>query len=66
MSLTVVVMPRSLLEVMRLANSSAERPVYCQTMLTTGISIFGKISVGISRMLNAPIKSRRIAKTAKV
>jgi hypothetical protein len=59
-------MPRSLLLVMRLAISSAERPGNCQTTLTTGISIFGKISVGIERMLNAPIKSRSMAKTAKV
>ena len=66
MSFTVVVMLRSLGLVMRLAISSAERPVYCQTTLTTGLSIFGKMSVGILRMLKAPINMRRIAKTAKV
>ena len=47
MSLTVVVMPRSLGDAMRLAICSADRPLYIQTTVTTGISIFGKISVGI-------------------
>ncbi len=65
-SLTVVVMPRSLLLVMRPAISSAERPANCHTTLTTGMLMFGKISVGIDRMLKAPIKSNKIAKTAKV
>jgi hypothetical protein len=65
-SLTVVVMPRSLGLVMRLAISSADRPVYCQTTLTTGILMFGKMSVGIVRMLTAPMISRSMAKTAKV
>src|SRR5208282_4312284 len=51
MSLTVVVIPRSLLNTMRLAIWSAESPVYCQTTVTTGMSMFGKISVGIERML---------------
>src|SRR5580692_8546060 len=51
MSLTVVVMPRSALNTMRLAICSADRPVYCQTTVTTGMSMFGKISVGIDKML---------------
>ena len=51
MSLTAIVKPRSLLKAMRVDISCAERPLYCHTTVTTGISIFGKISVGIDRML---------------
>src|SRR5580658_11315502 len=46
MSLTVVVSPRSLLMTMREAISWADMPVYCQTMLTTGMLMLGKMSVG--------------------
>src|SRR5579859_4145334 len=46
---TVVVSVRSVCVTMRAAISTAERPVYCHTMLTTGISILGKISVGVLR-----------------
>ena len=66
MSLTVVVMPRSLLETMRLAISCAERPVKFQTTVTTGISILGKMSVGIDRMLKTPRIKIKSAKTTKV
>ncbi len=66
MSLTVVVMPRSLLKTMRVDISCAESPVYCHTTVTTGISIFGKMSVGIDVMLKAPSSRIRNAKTAKV
>src|SRR5687768_9133721 len=34
--------------------SSVERPLYVQTMLTTGMSMLGKISVGVRRMLATP------------
>ena len=51
MSLTVVVMPRSALVTMRLAIWSADSPAYCQTTVTTGISMLGKMSVGIVSML---------------
>src|SRR5580693_4264844 len=50
MSLTVVVNTRSYGQVMFPSNCWAESPVYCQTMLTTGILIFGKMSVGVRRM----------------
>jgi hypothetical protein len=46
--------------------SCAERPVYCQTTVTTGMSIFGKISVGIDSMLKTPRIRIKSAKTAKV
>src|SRR5215469_4760766 len=47
MSFTVVVMPRSLLETIRFDICSADSPVKFQTTVTMGISILGKISVGI-------------------
>src|SRR5947209_12448680 len=45
MSLTVVVMARSLIVVKRFSISSGLVPLYCQMMVTTGISMLGKISV---------------------
>ena len=66
MSLTVVVMPRSLLKTMRVDISCADNPVYCHTTVTTGISIFGKMSVGIETMLKTPRSKIKNAKTAKV
>src|SRR5665213_772458 len=65
-SLTVVVMARSLGEAMRSAICSGERPLYIQTTVTTGISMFGKISVGIERMLKTPRIRIKSAKTTKV
>jgi hypothetical protein len=35
-------------------------------MLTTGISIFGKMSVGVLRIESGPMMSSKSAKTAKV
>ena len=35
---------------MRPANSVGGMPVYCQTMLTTGMLMFGKMSVGVRRI----------------
>jgi hypothetical protein len=48
--LTVVVSERSKPETIRLFISSAGRPVYCHTTETTGISMFGKMSVGVRRI----------------
>src|SRR3984957_6841054 len=50
MSLTRVVSARSVVVVIRSDMSSGESPPYCQTMLITGMSISGKISVGGRRM----------------
>ncbi len=66
MSLTVVVMPRSLLVTMRLAISCAERPVKFHTTVTTGMSMLGKMSVGIVSMLKTPRIRIKSANTTKV
>ena len=66
MSLTVVVMPRSLLRTMRLDISCAESPLYPHTTVTTGMSMLGKMSVGIEPMLKTPRIRIKNAKTAKV
>ena len=47
MSLTDVVSTRSLIRMIRRSISSAGIPVNCQTTLTTGMSISGKMSVDI-------------------
>src|ERR1019366_7840075 len=65
-SLTVVVMARSLLNTMRVDISWADRPLYPHTIVTTGMSILGKISVGIETMLKTPRIKLKSAKTAKV
>lgn len=46
--------------------SCDEKPLYDQTMLTTGISMFGKMSVGVRRIASGPAIRMRIASTAKV
>src|ERR1700684_3301522 len=51
MSLTVVGTDRSNTAVIRPVNSVGVIPVYCQTMATTGILIFGKISVGVCKIM---------------
>src|ERR1700677_2206826 len=51
MSLTAVVMPRSALVTMRLAIWSADKPLKFHITVTTGISMLGKMSVGIDSML---------------
>ena len=43
----MVVRARSLFSTMREAIWSADMPVYPQTMLTTGMLMFGKMSVGV-------------------
>ena len=65
-SFTIVVMPRSLLAVMRLDISCAERPEYCHTVLTTGILIFGKMSVGVLIAAVTPKMTISIAMTTNV
>jgi hypothetical protein len=59
-------MPRSLLKTMRVDISWAERPLYCHTTVTTGMSMSGKMSVGIDRMLKTPRRRIKKPKTAKV
>src|SRR5580658_7701767 len=66
MSLTVVVIPRSLLITMREAISGADMPVYCQTTLTTGILMSGKISVGVRKMTTGLTSKIISATTTKV
>ena len=53
MSLTEVVSTRSLTRMMRCSISSAGMPVYCQTTLTTGMLISGKMSVDMRLMLTS-------------
>ena len=64
--LTTVVMLRSTFEVMRPSISSAFIPVYCQMEARTGMSIFGKISVGVREITKGLIRRMRIASTMKV
>src|ERR1700748_2122562 len=66
MSLTVVVKLRSLTDVIRLAMSSADRPVYDQIMLTTGILISGSTSTGVVNSTNGVASKIRIAITMNV
>lgn len=46
--------------------SSAENPLYDQTMLTTGMSMFGKISVGMRMTASGPRMKSSTASTMKV
>ena len=66
MSLTVVVSARSLMVTMRFSISSAETPGYAQIRLTTGISMVGKMSVGIVTIAAPPSMAIRIDMTTKV
>src|SRR6266403_6170167 len=45
---------------------SAERPLYCQTTVTTGISISGKMSVGVFLIDTTPSSTIKSAITTKV
>src|SRR5437660_12721568 len=56
MSLTVVVMARSLMVVKRFSISSGLVPLYCQMMVTTGMSMSGKMSVDMVTMETVPSK----------
>jgi hypothetical protein len=51
---------------MRLAMSWAEKPLYVQTMLTTGMSMLGKISVGVRSIASGPTIKINTARTTNV
>ena len=57
---------RSLDSTRRVAISSGARPVYFQMTATTGILMFGKMSVGVRRIENTPSSVIRMASTIKV
>src|SRR4051812_41010557 len=63
---TVVVRLRSVMEMILSAISCGGSPLKFQMMLTTGISMFGKISVGVRTIANAPNRKIRIASTTIV
>src|SRR5579863_10332540 len=63
---TTVVMLRSTFVVIRPSISSAFIPVYCQMEARTGMSIFGKMSVGVREITSGLIKRIRSASTMKV
>ncbi|VWC33255.1 hypothetical protein BSE24067_06531 [Burkholderia seminalis] len=46
--------------------SSAEKPLYDQTMLTTGMSMFGKMSVGVRSSASGPAMKISSASTTNV
>ena len=66
MPLTVVVMARSAMVMIRFSMSSGEMPVYDQMTLTTGILISGKMSVDIFSTASPPRTKINIAITVKV
>jgi len=59
MSFTVVVIARSETVMMRFSISSGDRPGYDQIRPTTGMSMYGKISVGM--VMNAAVPSTEIS-----
>ena len=63
---TVVVRARSSLKTMRCSISFAERPVYPQTTLTTGILMDGKMSVGVRNRTKGVNNSSNRAATTNV
>src|SRR6266436_9761525 len=63
---TVVVSARSVILTMRSLMSSGTNPLKVQMMLTTGISILGKMSVGVRTIDIAPRIKIRTANTAMV
>src|ERR1700729_3740452 len=52
--------------VSRPSSSSGLRPVYCHAMETTGILMFGKISVGVRTIMTGAAIRMRIASTMNV
>src|SRR5208283_23643 len=66
MSLTVVVIERSETKIMRVDISCGERPIKFHTTVIIGMSMSGKISVGIVSILNTPRIKISSAKTTKV
>jgi hypothetical protein len=65
-SLTVVVTARSETVVMRRSISSGGRPAYCQITETTGMSISGKMSVGVRTSESTPKMTTSSAPTMNV
>src|SRR5882724_11531917 len=63
---TVVVSARSVILTMRSLISSGTKPLKLQMTLTTGMSILGKMSVGVRTIVSAPRIKIRIANTAIV
>src|SRR5690348_9430174 len=63
---TSVVRPFSKGVVSRVSRSSGFSPVYVQATEMTGMSIFGKMSVGVRRMTAGLSKRMRIARTTNV
>src|ERR1700761_320707 len=63
---TVVVSARSVIYTMRSDMSWGEKPVYCQTTLTTGMSILGKISVGVLEITTGARMNNINDRTTKV
>ena len=51
---------------MRCSNCCESRPAYCQMMLTTGMLIAGKISVGVRSKISGVNKTSSSAATTKV
>src|SRR5579862_2518652 len=66
MPLTDVVAARSNCVVMRPAISVGDSPEYDQIAATTGMSMFGKMSVLIRAMVSAPVSAMSSASTTKV
>ena len=66
MSLTGVVSTRSNGPVMRSPNCEAGIPVYWNTMETTGMSMFGKMSLGVLMIASVPAMSSSSAATMNV
>src|SRR3954447_10025244 len=50
----------------RCSNSCAFNPAYCQTMLTTGMLMLGKMSVGVRMSTKGVSKSNTSEQTTKV
>jgi len=63
---TVVVRIRSYCVVIRPSISSGLRPVNCQATAITGMSMFGKMSVGVRRMRTGLASRISRARTTKV
>src|SRR5690349_3365200 len=66
MSLTLDVRLRSKLVTTRFSISSGERPLYTHNTLTTGMSMYGKMSTAMVAMADPPRMAIRIAITTNV
>src|SRR6267378_8054277 len=63
---TTVVMLRSVIETILSANSCGGSPLKVQMTLTTGISMFGKMSIGVRTIASPPSRKIRIISTTMV